>query len=636
MTTALKTHGWQQTLGGTTGIVSALNAETVFGAKVGSAGGQFDSPHRVAISPDGAFLAVSDTGNFRIQVLVRVGDTFEFRAKTGTPGELPGQFNMPEGIAFSPDGARIIVADYFNYRVQIFGFDGTNITYQTTYGTYGMADGQFKSPIGVAFSPDGLHFAVSCANGDDMRVQVFSIIGNTITHNLTYNSGAYVYAIAYNHDGTRLLLAEMGSKRCEMLTVTDTSLSQALTFGVPGFGDGQFQIPSGVCFSSDGSRIIVVDSSRDDLQVFSYINNAVSYMYTYKGHPGEGVPDRYGAVYDCVFASNNTRIIFADYNNHNIQTCSFSDAEIVPLVTYSLPHMLYGQFGDISYVAFNNTGTMVAVLDYGVGHLVLLHVTNGTVTATTRIAYDTLQIDYPSGVAFSPDGSRIAIGDMSASGIVLFGINGTTITRQATYGEYGEVESGAGYFAGIGGISFSPDGTRLVVTDANNVRFHILNINGNTITPLALYGAYGDGNGQFEGLSDAAFSPDGLRVAVTDSGRIQLFSVTGSNVTFLATYGVTNAIGTSNGEEYISFQNLAFSPDGMYLIATTVNARVYIFRIDDNTLTVQAIIGSAVNTALGHVGGSAHKYENTFSLAISPDGEYIAVTDPSARCLHIM
>ena len=88
----------------------------------------------------------------------------------GSAGSGNGQFSNPFGIAFSPDGARFAVADYSNNRIQIFGLSGNTVTHQVSYGSSGSGNGQFSNPAGIAFTPDGLRFAVTDYNNN--RVQI--------------------------------------------------------------------------------------------------------------------------------------------------------------------------------------------------------------------------------------------------------------------------------------------------------------------------------------------------------------------------------------------------------------------------------------------------------------------------------
>ena len=73
------------------------------------------APRNVAFGP-GGFMAVSDTGNHRVQVFNPDG-TFAFAL--GLRGEGPGEFYWPEGLAFGPGGL-LAVADMGNNRVQVF------------------------------------------------------------------------------------------------------------------------------------------------------------------------------------------------------------------------------------------------------------------------------------------------------------------------------------------------------------------------------------------------------------------------------------------------------------------------------------------------------------------------------------
>ena len=82
---------------------------------LGSGPGHLMAPRNVAFGP-GGFMAVSDTGNHRVQVFNPDG-TFAFAL--GLRGEGPGEFYWPEGLAFGPGGL-LAVADMGNNRVQVF------------------------------------------------------------------------------------------------------------------------------------------------------------------------------------------------------------------------------------------------------------------------------------------------------------------------------------------------------------------------------------------------------------------------------------------------------------------------------------------------------------------------------------
>ena len=80
----------------------------------------FYYPTGVAVSADNR-IYVSDQGNERVQIFN--GATFNYIATLGTTGESGTsntQFNYPHGVAVSAVDNRIYVADYGNYRVQVF------------------------------------------------------------------------------------------------------------------------------------------------------------------------------------------------------------------------------------------------------------------------------------------------------------------------------------------------------------------------------------------------------------------------------------------------------------------------------------------------------------------------------------
>lgn len=80
----------------------------------------FNQPTNLAIAPDGTLLIADGYGNARVHKFSPEG---EWLASWGEPGDKPGQFNLPHGIAVDSTG-RIFVADRENSRLQIFSPEG--------------------------------------------------------------------------------------------------------------------------------------------------------------------------------------------------------------------------------------------------------------------------------------------------------------------------------------------------------------------------------------------------------------------------------------------------------------------------------------------------------------------------------
>ena len=93
--------------------------------KRGSRPGEFVNPMCIAIDDDRHRIIVCDTANHRVQVLSSIDGSFLF--EFGSRGNQPCQFNYPRGLCIDNQG-RIIVADFFNRRLQSFSHEGHHIS----------------------------------------------------------------------------------------------------------------------------------------------------------------------------------------------------------------------------------------------------------------------------------------------------------------------------------------------------------------------------------------------------------------------------------------------------------------------------------------------------------------------------
>jgi sugar lactone lactonase YvrE len=122
---------------------------------------QFNHPTRLAISPNGGAIYVADEGNHRIR-MIRDGQVTTV-AGSGMYGYADGaalqaQFNYPTGLAISPNGGAIYVADQSNNRIRMIR-DGQVTTVAGSgvpEDVYGAAfQAQFNCPTALTISPKG-------------------------------------------------------------------------------------------------------------------------------------------------------------------------------------------------------------------------------------------------------------------------------------------------------------------------------------------------------------------------------------------------------------------------------------------------------------------------------------------------
>jgi hypothetical protein len=126
----------------------------------GTDSGEFNSPYDVAVSPDGSELAVSDSGNNRIQ---QFGSDGTFIASFGQFGAALGQFNAPKGLTCDDD--YLYIVDSGNNRICV----AQPPAVLGTSGASGTVLGQFQGALNVSINDRGIYVA----DTGNSRVQEF-------------------------------------------------------------------------------------------------------------------------------------------------------------------------------------------------------------------------------------------------------------------------------------------------------------------------------------------------------------------------------------------------------------------------------------------------------------------------------
>lgn len=112
---------------GTSGKPSDTGATSIDYRTIVRAGPPFHFPTNVALSPQGDLYVSDGYGNARIHKFTPNG---KLLLSWGEPGNKPGQFHVPHGIAVNADGT-VYVADRENSRIQLFTPDGSFLSQWT-------------------------------------------------------------------------------------------------------------------------------------------------------------------------------------------------------------------------------------------------------------------------------------------------------------------------------------------------------------------------------------------------------------------------------------------------------------------------------------------------------------------------
>jgi WD40 repeat protein len=247
------------------------------------------------------------------------------------------------------------------------------------------------------------------------------------------------------------------------------------------------------------------------------------------------------------------------------------------LFTSTLPGVWQGDSSGRS-VAFSPDGSLLAVGHDSSPFLTVLNTSDWSIVSGTPTLPGGSR-----GVVFSPDGTRLAVGHAISPLLTVLNTSNWSVV------------SGTPTLAGIGrGVAFSPDGSLLAVGQDTSPFLTVLNTSNWSVVSTPTLAGEGFG---------VAFSPDGTKLAVGHAITPFLTVLNTSN------WSVVSGTPTLTGSGF----GVAFSPDGTRLAVTYSTSPRCAIILTSNWSTETTLIPP------GSLGFPA------YGVAFSPDGSRMAV-----------
>jgi DNA-binding SARP family transcriptional activator/WD40 repeat protein len=455
----------------------------------------------LAFSPDGKWLVtlegeIGDTSPMDTTESVHAWDV-----DTREPVDLAlGGHTAPvSAAAFSPDGKWLVTG----------GNDGAVVLHDAATGaTLGpplLATGGFI--VNLAFSPDGTRLGVGTVDGDSL---IFDVASREQLASLAGKGTAST--VAFSPDGRRIATFTSSAQ------VFDAATFEPIGSQIDPHAGAQPRGSTGV-FSPD-SRMLAISGSA-----------GIVGLWDPEGHPliAEPIPGFGGD-----FSPDGSVIA-----THGVDGLTLFDAETLSPVGPPLPvptgPPVYGYPPPVTF-AFSPDSRILAVSG-GAPTIQRYEV------ATLDPVGDPIGVDAPPiSLAFSPKGDLLAAGSVRGRVTLID-------TEQGTPGPPHRLGS-----ISLVGVTFSPDGRRLVATSVGSGGAWVFDLTEEDPTPEPVPDTLGN-------VSAVAFSPDGdLAASGSPTGTVQF-----RDPRTFAPLGAPIRTG-----EGLTAQ-LAFSPDGSMLAAAHLN-----------------------------------------------------------------
>ena len=390
--------------------VFSRNADGTLAPVTTITGPGLNSPEQVAVRADQAFAYVT----VNIDNVVQVVDT-----RTNGVVQTVTGLTGPRGVAVSPDGSRVYVANNTGGTNTVSAYSADPLTGQLT-ALATISTGVNTQPRRVVVSPDGsrLYIANQGNLGANGSISVVDTSTNTIV--ATVATGGQLTDIAVNAAGTRVYVVSTTNQMFVVDTATNTVVATVATGG-----DAR-----GVVVHPDGTRVYVTNQNTNTINQFDAATNASLGV----------VPSLGTTPFGVVVSPNGTSVYTANNISSNVSMFSVTAGT--------------GLLAGMGTVAVGTSPTYPGICG-GNGNLLLA--TGRTFVANSGGALGCTGTVVPT---FTGGTLRVNNAGLSFASPITLGVAGGTIDTNANDATF------SGVFSGPGNLTKSGAGT-LTLNSAN-------------------------------------------------------------------------------------------------------------------------------------------------------------------------
>jgi len=205
---------------------------------------------------------------------------------------VSGQDSSPFGLAFKSDGSKMYVSGTTNDTIYEYDLSTAWLVSSATYNSVSkLVSGQTTSPFGLAFKSDGSKMYVT-GGGGGATIYEYDLSTAWLVSSATYNSVSKLVsgqdsspaAVTFKSDGSKMYVSGNTNDTIYEYDLSTAWLVSSATYNsVSKLVSGQTNIPCGLAFNSDGSKMYMVGRGGDGVYEYDLSTAWLVSSATYNG-----------------------------------------------------------------------------------------------------------------------------------------------------------------------------------------------------------------------------------------------------------------------------------------------------------------------------------------------------------------
>jgi sugar lactone lactonase YvrE len=549
--------------------------------KLFSVASQEGSLQDVAFSSDGTLMFTIGNSSDRVyQYSLSTAWDVGTASYGGTSFSVASSETNPTGLAFSSDGLYMFIVGYDSDTVRRYALGSSfNISGASASGTFSIS-AQENFPSGIDFSSDGTIMYIVGSSGNDINQYSLSPAWNIAAASYVGTSSALspsVLSIRFKPDGKRAFVVGSGGGFVRVAEVAFTTAGQVSTMQNGSLPSSIIPRSEDVVFSSDGTNMYVVENALPIIRQYSLDYPWDFYSANYIANLSVAVNE--STPKSLRFSNDGTTMLVVGSTSDNVLQYSLSNAWSVSSATYVQSFYVNQLEGIPQGIDLSPDGSNLYLTGDSVDSV--FQISLGTPNSVRSPADDSISYSVAAqeltsaAIELSRDGKQMYIMGTTGDDVNQYTLSVPWNISSASYTANVSV---ADREQGPSALRFKPDGTRMFVLGTTSDRVQEYTLSAPWDITTATYTSNVSITAQEATPSGLAFKPDGTKMYVAGSSGDDV-----NEYTLSIPWNVTTASFVqifSLAAQDTSPEDVVFNPDGtrMFILGST-NDRIYQYNL---------------------------------------------------------